>query len=494
MLKSALVILGVLLFGGITVLLLQGNMGSAEAGEFLQPAQAELLNELFSTHANYFLSDEVIPRAGIPCTAYKVGDRARFGYSNPTEWGYALQAWIAAYERGLVTEARALERISQTVATVLALATNPTQTFNSLPYPFYKVVDSSGNDLSLPLREPDPKIPSGDDALLYASLLIVQGWSIARGYDDLAQAAADATDLMDFRPFLRSKGTRLFLAHTLNADTGELSTSNWDVFADEGGMVAWVAFVSGSISLAEFQQVTDAQHRRRAQWTADSGETFVVQEAAWFNAMFPWSVRSLGGFPIQDADCPAGTSSSFARSSLIPSANAHLALADQLDVAHPAFSDAMSQARGGRGLVGWIRGWAMPPNLAGQTLWNAPPDVTPHALFVPLNALPELSTEERDRWITEIGELMQDEAGYYHSTGDYPFGFEVIASPWADDIEYAGADEGRPVFETLSAAYTLLSLFNALQLDEGGPTFTDFARQVPGYEDKLVEALGFLYP
>lgn len=494
MLKSALVILGVLLFGGISILLSQGDLGIAKAGEYLQPDQAQLLREVFATQANYFLSDDVIPKAGIPCTAYKVGDRARFGYSNPTEWGYAMQAWIAASERGLLSAGTALERISEAVATIRTLQSDTAQTFHGLPYPFYKVVDPDGADLPLPLREADPNVPSGDDALLYASLLIVQGWAIAREHDDLAEAASDATAQMSFRPFLRTQGGRIFLAHTLNADSGDLSTSNWDVFADEGGMVAWIAFVSGSISLEELRGVTNAQHRRKAEWTADSGETFVVQEAAWFNAMFPWSVRSLGGFPIQDADCPAGSSSSFAKDSLIPAANAHLALADQLDVAHPGFSDAMSQARDGRGLVGWIRGWAMPPNLAGQTLRSAPTDVTPHALFVPLNALPELSMEERDRWIAEIAELMADSAGYYHSTGDFPFGFEVIASPWADDVEYTGADEGRPVFETLGAAYTLLSLFNALQLDEGKPTFTDFARHVPGYEHKLVEALGFLYP
>jgi len=492
--KATWLIVGVLVVVGGVGLFLCHKQGAAQTSPYLEPAQSELLEQLLEAHMNYFLSDAVVPRSGIPCTAFKVGNRARFGYSNPTEWGYTMQAWIAAAERGLVPTAWAVEHLETAVATIETLQLDPSQTFNGLPYPFYKVVDSEGRDLPVPAREPDSNVPSGDDALLYASLVIVQGWANVRGHPDLAQAAQDVAGRMDFRPFLHSQGGNLYLAHTLNATSGVLSASNWDIYADEGGMVAWVALLSGSITMEEFRQVTHAQYRQAARWTADSGDTYVVQEAAWFSAMFPWAVRSLGGFPIQDAECPEHVTSSYARESLIPAASACLALGDQLDIAHPAFSDAMSQARNGRGLVGWIQDWYIPPNLAGRVLRSAPSDVTPHALFVPLNALPEMSDGQRNQWLDEIADLMNDEAGYYHTTGQYPFGFEVTASPWADDLTYAGADDGRPVFETLSAAYTTLSLFNALQLSEGRPTFTWFARQVPGYEAELVAVLSFLYP
>jgi hypothetical protein len=405
-----------------------------------------------------------------------------------------MEAWIAAAERGLVTHGSAAERLRAALATLSALQLDAAQTYRGLPYPFYKVVNPQGQDLPLPVRDADTRVPSGDDALLYASLIVVRGWAEARGFTDVAQSAATAANRMDFRPFLRASGGSLFLAHTLDSTTGALSSSNWDVFADEGGMVAWVAYVSGSITMDEFKRVTLSQHRGSAQWVAQSGTTFFVQEAAWFNAMFPWAVRSLGGFPIQDVECSAGTSTNFARDSLVPAAGAHLALGDQLRVDHPAFSDAMSQARGGRGLVGWIQGWYMPPNLATAQMPSAPSDVTPHALFVPLNALTELPKAQRERWVAEIAELIGDAAGYYHSSGDYPFGFEVIASPRANDTAYAGADDGRPVFETLSEAYTVLSLFNALQLNEGRPTLTWFAGCVPGYNDRLREVLTFLYP
>jgi hypothetical protein len=151
----------------------------------------------------------------------------------------------------------------------------------------------------------------------------------------------------------------------------------------------------------------------------------------------------------------------------------------------------MSQAENGKGLVGWIQGWFIPPNLAGR-VGTTPRHAVPHALFVPFNALPDLPSETRARLIAEIMELKEDEAGYFHDSGAYPFGFEVIASPYKDDLDYQGADDGRNVFETLSEAYTLLSLFNALQLNEGGPTFYSFAAEVPSYEEKVREVLQYL--
>ena len=78
---------------------IEGEKPSVEMGTYLTPEQYDVLDEKFRVHMNYFLSPEVISAGGLPLTAYKVGDRARFGYSNPTEWGYFIQAWIAAAGR-----------------------------------------------------------------------------------------------------------------------------------------------------------------------------------------------------------------------------------------------------------------------------------------------------------------------------------------------------------------------------------------------------------
>jgi hypothetical protein len=350
-----------------------------------------------------------------------------------------------------------------------------------------------GEDLPAPYHDPYPEIPSGDNALLYASLVIIEGWGRKIGDEELWEQAERIRERMSFRMFLRQNGPCLYLAHTLNAKTGRLSPSNWDIYADEGGVVTWIAYLSGSISFEEYKRLTECQHRRRASWTSCNGETYTVQEAAWFNMMFTWSVRSLAGFPIGTFDAPEGAQSLYSKDSLVPAAQAHLAYGDCMGVDHPAFSAAMSQAENGKGLVGWIQGWFIPPNLAGR-VGGTPRHAVPHAFFVPFNALPDLPQETKARLIAEIVELKGDKAGYYHDSGSYPFGFEVIASPCKDDLDYNGADDGRNVFETLSEAYIVLSLFNALQLNDGKQVFYSIAAEVPEYEEKVRQALRLLYP
>jgi len=461
--------------------------------KYLTPEEYTLLEEMFRVHLNYFLSPEAITSFGFPMTAYKVGNRARFGYSNPTEWGYAWQAWIAAAERGVISQAEAASKLKNALSTLETLQHNPDESYQGFPYPFYKMTTPDGKDLVVPHRDPDPNIPSGDNALLYASLVIIEGWGRQSKDQELYELAQRIRERMNFKIFLRQNGSCLRLAHTLNADTKELSPSNWDIFADEGGVATWIAYLSGSISFEEYKTLTACQHRRPASWTSCTGKTFTVKEAAWFNAMFTWSVRSLAGFPIGDFDAPQGARSLYSKESLVPTTQAHLAYGDCLGIDHPAFSDAMSQAENGKGLVGWIQNWFIPPNLADQ-LGTTPRHAVPHALFVPFNALPDLPPETRARLVAEIVELKEDKAGYYHDSGPYPFGFEVLASPYKDDTSYQGADDGRNVFETLSESYTTLSLFNALQLSEGKPTFSSFAAAVPGYKEKVREVLHHLYP
>lgn len=465
---------------------------ASQQRKYLQPEEYTILEQMFRVHLNYFLSSEVITGFGFPMTAYKVGNRARFGYSNPTEWGYAWQAWIAAAQRGFIHKEETASKLKKALMTLEALQLNPVENYQGFPYPFYKMTTPDGKDLAVPHRDPDPNIPSGDNALLYASLVIVEGWGRRAKDQELWELAKRIRGRMNFRIFLRQSGSCLHLAHTLNADTKELSPSNWDIFADEGGVATWIAYLSGSISFEEYKILTECQHRRSASWTSCAGQTYTVKEAAWFNAMFTWSVRSLAGFPIGDFDAPHGTKSLYSKESLVPTTQAHLAYGDCVGGDHPAFSDAMSQAENGKGLVGWIQGWFIPPNLANQ-VGTTPRHAVPHALFVPFNGLPDLPPETKARLIAEIVELNEDKAGYYHDSGVYPFGFEVIASPRKDDLNYRGADDGRNVFETLSESYTTLSLFNALQLADGGPTFYSLAAEVAGYEEKIKRVLQYLY-
>lgn len=471
-----------------------------QQARYLTPEEYSVLDTMFRVHMNYFLSPEAITYFGFPLTAYKVGARGRFGYSNPTEWGYAWQAWIAAAERGIIPEEQAVCWLLRALSTLEALQLDPEGSYQGFPYPFYKMTTPSGEDLCAPYRDPtNSAIPSGDNALLYASLVIVEGWARKHGdsapWGQLWRQAERVRKRMNFRIFLQEEGTCLYLAHTftVEAERGGLSSTRWEIFADEGGVVTWIAYLSDSVTFDEYQVLTRCQLRQPATWVSCRGERYTVKEAAWFNAMFTWGVRSLAGFPIGSFDAPEGVRSLYSQESLVPAVQAHLAYGDCLGVDHPGFSDAMSQAENGRGLVGWLQGWFIPPNLLGIA-GAVPRHVVPHALFIPFNALPDLPSDVKVRLIKEIVELKEDKAGYYHDSGLHPFGFEVLASPYKDATNYAGGDEGRNIFETLSHAYIVLSLFNALQLNDGAPTFCSLAAEVPGYIEKLSQVLHFLYP
>lgn len=453
---------------------------------YLSDSEYDLLTELFETHLQYFFSNMVITSHGLPLTAYKPNDRARYGWSNPTEWGYYLQAMIAASERGIISQTEAVDRIAITINSMIALQEDPNQNYSGMFYPFYTVVDSNGVDLPMPVHDANTWIPSGDLALLFASLTIAEGWAKGIGNVTLETGIQSVKNNMDFRMFLFEEGDNLYLSHLKNAQNGELSPSRWDVLADESGVVIWVAYLSDSITFEEFKALTRSQIREPASWQDCMGTLHTVKEAAWFNAMFPWGVRSLAGFPIGAFDSPSGLTSSYSTESFIPTFKAHWVYGDCLGIDYPFFSDAMTQ-----GLVGSYT----PPNLANQKPDDPPDHVMPHAIFVPLNTLPDMDLATKNRLFEEIEEIKNDMAGYYHNTEDtYPFGFEVVASPYKDDLSYTGADEGRPIFETLSQAYIVLSLFNALQLEDHEATFYDFAAQVPGYEQKIQLVLNFLYP
>lgn len=466
------------------------SMNSTRQG-YLSDNEYNLLEELFETHIQYFLSNMVITSHGLPLTAFKPGDRARYGWSNPTEWGYYMQTMIVAAERGIIPQSEAVDRITTTVNTMIALQADTNQNYFGMFYPFYTVVDSNGNDLPMPIHDGNIWIPSGDLALLYASLTITEGWSKGIGNLTLEAALRSVKDDMDFRMFLVEEGDYLYLSHLINAQTGELAPSRWDVYPDEGGIVTWVAYLSDSITFEEFQVLIESQMREPAFWQDCEGILHTVKEAAWFNAMFPWGVRSLAGFSIGSFDSPYGSKSRYSAESFIPSVKAHWAYGDCLGIDYPFFSDAMTQSHNGIGLVGRYT----PPNLANQFPDYPPEHVMPHAIFIPLNALPDLDTETKNRLFEEIEEIMNDMVRYYHDMDDVnPFGFEVISSPYKDDLDYTGADEGRPIFETLSQAYIVLSLFNALQLEDDEPTNYDFASQVPGYGQKTRKVLNYLYP
>ncbi|MFA5930885.1 MAG: GLUG motif-containing protein [archaeon] len=462
------------LFSFLLVLLLLVLFSASTFAATLSTQQYNDLSAIMNTHFDYFLSSTAVTVYGMPVGAYKVGDRSRFGYSNPTEWGYLLQAYIAAAERGKITKSAALAKITTTLNTVKALQDTAGQNYNYLFYPYYKVTASyyPGVDV-FPYHDSSPDIPSIDNGLFYQSLVIVDGWAIDNNYSALSTLSKSIYSRMKFDGFIFTQGTNKYAAHIINANTGLRGASKWDVYADEGGLMAVIEYLSGSTDLSTFTTLISSQMRSSATWNG-----ITVKEAAWFSSMFTWGVRSLAGIPV------IGTS--YSKDSFVPATEAQLAYGTLLGVTYPGFSDAMTQ-----GFVGYY----LPPNLSGQVPSTAPAHSTPHAFFLPLNVLPDLKQTTLDILMTKISMVKDDNAGYYFNTGTYPFGFVVTTSPYANQTSYNGVNtsDGKNIFETLSQSYIALSAFNALQYQDGSKDFQYFLKKVPGVKSKVDSVQNVLY-
>ena len=126
-----------------------------EADAYLTDDQAALLNEMLDTHLNYFLASGPITSHGLPLTAYKPGDPAAYIHSTPAEWGYALQAWIVAWERGKLTEGEAVNRIDTALTTIRMLQNDPAKSHQGLFYWFYWLLYETGTERPFPVRDPN---------------------------------------------------------------------------------------------------------------------------------------------------------------------------------------------------------------------------------------------------------------------------------------------------------------------------------------------------
>ncbi len=243
--------------------------------------------------------------------------------------------------------------------------------------------------------------------------------------------------------------------------------------------MVWIAYLSDSVSLDEYKNLIDAMKRSPRQWN-----NIVVKEAAWFNAMFTWGVRSLSGFPV--AKWETGLENQYSLGSFANIVKAHLAFGNLRGAYYPAFSDAMTQPGG--------VGFYTPPNLPNEAPTSISAHATPHAFFIPFLIGPDLDPADLNTLISKVGDLKNDLAHYYHNGADghKPFGFEVTVSTAKDNISYR-PPTARYIFETLSAAYTVLSIDQGLNIHDGKLTFLQYAAQNSGYFTKVQNVLSYLY-
>ena len=112
-------------------------------------------------------------------------------------------------------------------------------------YPYYKLIDEEGEDVSIPYHDVDPRLPSGDCALLYGSLNVTEGWLRSVGYTTVADKAAAVRADMNFGYCYgevvdpNTGKTNAYIYHQIDADTGNLSQAAWSIYSDDLFSFTW---------------------------------------------------------------------------------------------------------------------------------------------------------------------------------------------------------------------------------------------------------------
>ncbi len=439
-----------------------------------------------------------------------------------------------------LTEAQILDMIERSLTEMERIQATDEDYKVDLFYPAYRMTvkqqgDTQGDDLEQIVKDGvNDKLPIGDVALHWASVNVVHGWMIdlqsnkqadsddfnkIQGLIDLAIRVKDRMKFAAgyfYDPGPEDEG--YYIAHVLdgaefiddpNNPGGQMPNPRfglpaipdnaedakptvWNVWSDEGGVVNIICSVTNSITAEEFANVLDSQLKNERTW-----QGITIKDAAFFNAAFTWAQRTMLGFPIfgnleeRQYDL---AERQYGVYSFLPAARSHLVYADYIadektaKIDYPAFSDAMTQSddRQPTTFKGLIGRWTPVVDEENYFLaQNRDPDFAmplhtqPHALFVWLGAFPYMEQSLFYRYFEAGMELMYDAKGYWHGEDDpYPYGFEVVASPFIDDLTYQGANDGRDIFEALSVGYTVLPLYDGLARVSSGRTFDYFRSKV----------------
>lgn len=210
--------------------------------------------------------------------------------------------------------------------------------------------------------------------------------------------------------------------------------------------------------------------KKSVTWSASNG-TITIDQPSYHAAMFIHGSRAIHGVPVTSGEY-AGLN--FFENSVKPVLEAQIDYADSQDF----------KALGTQVMTGMLNGYALFSNhdgtqcqfpgneenqmpVYGLTTYGGLARATgPHAWFVPLARWRLLSSSQVD-WLFSRSAEYED--GFFHSGSFILLGWEA-AIPWRpDDTKYAWvgngrtnySDYGRP-YEALNSAYTVLSIFDAL--------------------------------
>merc|ERR1719487_224929 len=145
-------------------------------------AEVTLLDTVLKDHFALF-KDEDLFSNGLPMDALKKENPKQLTDSNPCEWGYAMESWVIMAETGVLKPEETVAKLKDTFDTLAKLQSDTSQFAHGLFYPYYHLRSREDGEKLFPQHTQYSELPCGDDALLYASMVMVQGWLKARGFE-----------------------------------------------------------------------------------------------------------------------------------------------------------------------------------------------------------------------------------------------------------------------------------------------------------------------
>jgi len=455
-------------------------------------AEVSLLDTVLKDHFGFFNDPEVIVH-GLPMDAYKKDNPGLIVDSNPTSWGYAMESWVVMAETGVLKPEEVVAKLNETFQTLSDLQNDPNSFDKGMYYPYFTLRNRETGEKQYPARTTLQDMPCGDDALFYASTMTVQGWLRRNKFDAQADWAAQILAKFDFSKCLRvtdcntatngqidddpnADGDKFWsIPLTFHVETEESNTFNWNVWADEGGIVSMLVALSGALTDEQFESVVEQQQKYSpcATW-----EGITVHHTAFFNSIFTLPTRSLLGFGTLFV---SPYYHEFAVRSVLPSFRAHQKTKKQLGADYMGPSDAMTQQprnHPGR-TFGSYAYW--PPNnfydcrkkfsiRTNECTWcngiqyeglEEPFDlVVPHGNMASFLTMAMMERSLFKDWLEDTKLLMTDWSGVYQSG----YGVEVTAPAKRTPREgtFEGAHDGRQIWEALSHGYSILSMYEGM--------------------------------
>jgi hypothetical protein len=262
---------------------------------------------------------------------------------------------------------------------------------------------------------------------------------------------------------------------TINADTLEPNTFNWNVWADEGGIVAMIVALDGAVNDTQYESIVRQQQRYSpcAHW-----EGVTVGHAAFFNSIFTMPTRSILGFGTLFT---SPYYHDYTVRSVLPSFRAHQKLKRMIGINYIGPSDAMTAMPKSRPWEHYGSYAYWPPNnmydcrrgkvtLENQCTWckgiqmegydDVLKETVPHGNLAAFLVAALMEKSQFSAWMEDVKLLMTDWSDIYKPG----YGFEVLGpvNRTKRGERYEGGGDGRGIWESLSHGYIVLSMYEGL--------------------------------